>query len=47
VPLFKCLVMPLCIGAAARVSIFLHGIFSLTQEVNEWRFHRHEYRSDL
>ena len=29
------------------VFIFLYGIFSLTQEVSEWRCHRHEYRSDL
>ena len=36
-------------GARGRTEtlIFSEGIFLSTQEVNEWRCHRHESRSDL
>lgn len=38
---------PVACCAWGRSGMLVHGIFSSTQEVNEWRCRRHESRSDL
>jgi hypothetical protein len=45
--LFSRSVLPPVERGRSETLFFPYGIFSSTQEVNEWRFHRHEYRSDL
>jgi hypothetical protein len=45
-PLFSRSVLPPMHEGASETLVFLKGISSI-QGVNEWRFHRHEYRSDL
>jgi hypothetical protein len=44
--LFSKPVCPLCTGSSENF-IFYAECFHSTQEVSEWRCHRHEYRADL
>jgi hypothetical protein len=47
VPLFSKSVFPPGARGRSETLVFSDGIFLSTQEVNEWRCHRHESRSDL
>ena len=47
VPLFSKSVFPPGARGRSETLVFSYGIFLSTQEVNEWRCHRHESRSDL
>src|SRR5580700_734905 len=47
VPQFSKSVSPPGARGRSETLVFSYGIFLSTQEVNEWRCRRHEFRSDL